>query len=80
MTGAGEALVRASQVVPSVFFSKNFNLEDPATFHRACPAVEDGERDDTLSTLLSHLDLVRQTLTHMLVLCNHLLLAWPQGM
>lgn len=48
--------------VPNIFFSENFDVEDPTTFHAACPVGEGGE-GECITVLEGHLDMVRQRIT-----------------
>lgn len=50
--------------VPAVFFSESFDVQDPSTFHAACPVGDHGE-GECIAALEGHLDMVRSAvMTH----------------
>eukprot|EP00892_Ulva_mutabilis_P010260 jgi/Ulvmu1/7606/UM038_0031.1 len=47
--------------VPAIFFSEDFDVQDPSTFHAACPIGDHGE-GDCIFSLQGHLDMVESSL------------------
>lgn len=43
--------------VPAVFFSESFDVQDPSTFHAACPVGDQGE-GECIAALEENLDMV----------------------
>lgn len=55
---ASSTLRTVRRSVPAIFFSESFDVQDPATFHTACPVGDQGE-GECIAALEGHLDMVR---------------------